>query len=203
MLVSGLAVPLVVLQTLLVPAGLAGWALWRLWDRVGTPRRGALAAMGLIAVHCLYKQVFALQDGPGFIAHGLAERSVWEAAIVALGASLWWRGHTPRAGMVLVLAALAHGLWYSVILHNPMWSHQAVGALPLANLIGAAYGVIFLALALGERMVGTVWPAAKRAGDRLRIVLIPLCAFALLRQCLRAPFPQASRSVRPKASAGP
>lgn len=190
MLVGGLAVPLVVLQTMLIPAVLGGWVLWRLRDRVETMRLAAVLAMvSLVGVHCLYKQVFALVDEDGFLAHGLAERTVWEAALAAVGAGLWWRGRAPRAGVDLVLAGLAHGLWYSVLLHNAIWSRQAVGAWPAVNLITASHGVIFLALALCQRMTGDIWPATKRVCDGLRMAIIPLFAFALLRQLFAGSVP--------------
>lgn len=190
MLVSGLPVPLVVLKLILIPTGLGGWALWRLLDRVGLPRlQAVLPAAGMIGVHCLYKQVFALQSVPDFVTNGLVERTVWEAALVALGAGMCWRGRAPKAGIGLALIGLAHGLWYSVLLHNPLWSHQAVGAWPLINLIGAAYAVMFLAIALNERILGAFWPAAKQAGDGLRMALIPLFVFALLRQLFAGSLP--------------
>ncbi|MDP9422169.1 MAG: DUF2339 domain-containing protein [Pseudomonadota bacterium] len=173
------------LLKLLVPAALLGLSLWLARSRLerrelltGSWIGGVLAA---VALHSLYKQIFAIGSEEAFVAFGLAERTLWEALLLAGAASLWRLGQRPAAA-ILLGAGFAHFILYTLLLHNPLWANQAVGSLPILNLIPLAYAVpvaVLLALdwlpsireQIPERVVTLAW-----------MVLTLLFAASMLRQ---------------------
>jgi uncharacterized membrane protein len=166
---------------LLAPLGL-GWLAILLPQReaFGRWRRPAwaLAVTLLIAVvHITYKQLFAIGDLASFARLGMAERTVWQALLAGTGAVLAWRTTHVDAGRVLGWLALLHFACFTLVLHNPLWSQQAVGSLPLLNLLLPAY-VIAAALVLWLRPGGRhAW--MPEAGAML---LLSVGALSLLRQ---------------------
>jgi uncharacterized membrane protein len=133
-----------VLLKLLVPAALLGIALWLARTRLGGHERavgaGIGAVMAAVTLHSLYKQLFAIGSAEQFVSLGLAERTVWEMLILGAGAALWRFGQQ-RAGAILLGITIAHWTLYTLLLHNPLWAEQAVGSLPVANLIPLAYAL--------------------------------------------------------------
>jgi uncharacterized membrane protein len=174
--------------TLPLAAALGGTVFFRpngstKWQRLGSL---AAASLTLIVLHVAYKQVFGIADMARFAELGLAERTVWQVllAVVALGLiSLPGKPAIPvRAGMTLALVALIHFTVFSLILHNPLWTEQAVGSWPIANLLLPAYGV---AIGLVVRLRDLPAAASHRlrsAFDTAIMVLIPLLALSELRQ---------------------
>lgn len=145
----------------------------------GTRLAGAAALIGL---HILYKQLFRIDTPEAFVQSGLAERTLWEIALIMIG-GLAWRVFGPRDfALAGIGAALAHNLVYSLGLHNPLWSAQAVGPLPLANLLVPAFGVAILAPLALVRIAPDDTRRLLRTFDRLRMLAILLGAYALLRQ---------------------
>ena len=134
--------------------------------------------LALVVAHTLFKQLFALDSLPDFAAQGLAERTVWQAILLAIGWGVWRALHKRLVATAFIAACLAHFLWFSVVLHNPLWAHQAVGQVPVANLALAAYAVGIGAL-LTIRMW---WPEWRRWLDSATMVLATLGAMTLLRQ---------------------
>ncbi|WP_068082433.1 DUF2339 domain-containing protein [Novosphingobium rosa] len=195
-LASTLPTPLEALRQLLLPALLAGFALWRqrgqrLPANLWLPLAGTLGALAVVALHVLFKQIFALKDVQGFIALGMAERTLWQALLIGGGIALWRFVRRPVAALALIGAGLAHALLYTVALHNPLWAEQAVGPLPVANLLLPAYGLIFLALALPGRIMPAWERLTARPVEWARIALIPLLAASLLRQLFAGSMPAA------------
>jgi uncharacterized membrane protein len=137
-------------KQLLVPALLIGVALW-LWraqmDQLAL-RVSAIGAaiMGMIAVHALYRLGFTSVLGTDFTGYGIAQRVAWEALLIGSGWGLS-RGREAlgrrRAAVVLIAAGALHMTWYTLLLHNPLWTAQAVGGLPVINLIAPAFGLLF------------------------------------------------------------
>ena len=124
-------------------------------------RRALPIVAGMFAVTALYlwfKQAFGLADSADFAARGLLERTLFTQALFAAG---WLLGsgrlNLPRidpdgerlAGTLLTALAAARLLWFDIILFNPVWQEQWVGALPVLNLIAAEYllGAVWLYLA--------------------------------------------------------
>ena len=174
-----------VLLKLLVPAGLIGASLWL--ARIRLERRELLTAASIggalatVAVHSLYKQLFSIGSAEAFVAWGLAERTVWEIALLGASALLWRIGQG-RAATIMLGTAAAHWALYTLLFHNPLWAEQAVGPWPLINLIPLAYAVPVAAiLALGRMpSIGELVP--NRALTLTWMMLVLLFAASMLRQ---------------------
>ena len=136
-------------------------------------RRALPILAGAFAVAALYlwfKQAFGLADRADFIARGLLERTIVTQALFALG---WLLGtgklRLPRidpdggrfAGTLLTALAAARLVWFDIILFNPVFTEQWVGALPALNLILADYllGAVWLYLARRRAAASAAtWP---------------------------------------------
>ena len=132
--------PLTALLSFAVPAIAAIVLLkWRA-GVFGTHRpQVALIATGLalIALHILAKQIFAITTPPAFVANGFFERAFITQAL--LGAA-WWLRRTdrqPALAALLTGLALFRILWFDLIVFNPVFVAQSVGALPALNLVVA------------------------------------------------------------------
>jgi uncharacterized membrane protein len=178
-----------VARRLFAPALLLGASLWLLRTRL--PARAALAAgliagiPALVALHGFYRAGFANLFGSDFAATGLAQRLVWDALILAAAAALWKRAGgllASHAAPVLVGIAAFHAAWYSLLLHNPLWTAQAVGPVPAANLLLPLFAVLPLSIWLLGRMVPAIARHADRALQPVAMAMIALLAWASLRQ---------------------
>jgi uncharacterized membrane protein len=173
------------LLQLLVPGILVGTAAWIASPRLRTNERvtatalaGALATVG---AHSLYKQLFAIASTDGFIALGMAERTLWEA-LLASGAAAALSARRRGIALALFGASIGHFALYTLILHNPLWALQSVGSTPLFNLLLAAYALPLALLAISGRMPETEEPRLRHAIAIAEMVLIALFAFSSLRQ---------------------
>ena len=185
MLVSDLPTPSAVLRHIIPLALAAGFASWKLADDPRL-RRGlfiAASLVGAIGVHILFKQAFALSSAEEFARLGMAERTIWQALLVGTGiAVLRFRPEWRVAGASLLSAGLGHFTLFTFTLHNPLWSTQAVGTMPVASWLLPAYGVAG---------VGAYWlfrqgPEALQAkirhlGDAAIMLLISFFALSELR----------------------
>jgi uncharacterized membrane protein len=111
----------------------------------------------------------------------MAERTLWEALLLMTGAASA-RGEHRRAGLVVAGAGLAHFIWYTGLLHNPLWAEQAVGPAVLLNMLLPAYLLPLLSLWIIRALAPD---EAKRVGRGLSVaamLLILLYAFSALRQ---------------------
>ena len=122
-------------------------AMWRLMPaREAQLARSLAAAAGLFALagaYVLYKHGFALRDGADFVARGFAERALLTQTLFAGGAVLLARRGAAwirTAGWALTALAAARFAWFDLGVLNPGWAAQAVGSLPVANLLLPAYG---------------------------------------------------------------
>ena len=175
-----------VVQRLLVPAGLVLAALWQLPAAMPPALRRIVAAgaavLALIGLHVVYKQLFHISDSAAFVHSGLAERTLWEA-LLAGGAILAARlGARRDLALIPLLAALAHNVVYTLLIHNPLWSEQAVGALPIANLLLPSFGLVIAAPLLVAQIMPQLGGRWARAMRLAQIVVIVLLAYASLRQ---------------------
>ena len=172
----------------LVPGALAFLVL--AWRQAGIGSRHVVrgfAALGgagaVIALHSFYKLGFAIEGYTRFMNYGLAERTGWEALLVAAAFALTQvqgRFGAARAAAIAMLgAALAHFGWFTLLWHNPLWNAQAVGPVWLANLALAAYAVAVAALAVLKPLGNAAW---RRAADIAIMALLPVLAITLLRQ---------------------
>lgn len=183
------SVPMLALEPLLlrllIPATLFGGALIAIRSKlpanalfVGLAIAGTI---GGIALHALYRIGFASAFGSDFIATGLGQRLLWEALLIGGGWLALWRGQRSVA-MPLAVAGTLHTLWYGLLLHNPLWSGQAVGPLPVANLLIPLFGMLWIGLTL----IGRLWPDRSPSYDRIvqlvTMLLVAGFAWASLRQ---------------------
>lgn len=140
----------VALRLALPAIALAFAAVRRLAGALKISAAAVVAAIATAALHIGFKHVFAIHDPSSFVRFGLAERTVWEGILAAAALSL--RHHAPRLSLGLLTAAFAHLLWFSLLLHDPLWVEQAVGLWPIANLLLPLYGLAFALLWLARRL---------------------------------------------------
>ena len=170
---------------LLVPAALTGVA-WRL-TRPAVDREHRWLGLGFastsaaVALHVLFKQLWSIDSFPEFVRHGLVERISWEALLLAV-ALFAWRLDRARIALGLTVAALAHFACYTLLVHNPLWWEQAVGALPVVNLLLPAYALPLAGLWLLKRLHLKIQPVLDRILSCVPMLLIFLFAFSELRQ---------------------
>jgi uncharacterized membrane protein len=173
------------LLRLLGPAALIGAARWIGGAQAGVGERRVAslvaASLGAVAGHIVFKQLFGIESQAMFILQGLAERTLWEAVLVTAGVAAWKLG-SRRAALALGLAALAHFGAFSLLLHNPLWAEQAVGTLPVLNLLLPSYGLALALLWSAGRFELELSAPVERPRVLLQMVLIVLLAFSLLRQ---------------------
>lgn len=190
LLVGDVPAPEKALLRLALPALLTAGALWQTRQSIGLRSRRlasvVIAVLGGVALHMLFKQLFAIAAPEAFVARGLAERTAWEFLLL-VGSALAWRVAADRAYLRLAaralwVAAVGHFLWYSLLLHNPLWAAQAVGPLPLLNLLLPAYGVAAAAIWLITRRETAVADRWGRVIGIASMLLILLFAFSELRQ---------------------
>jgi uncharacterized membrane protein len=179
MLVGALPNHLDTLLRLALPAAAATFVAWRLVDlgirRIAMIGGGVLAA---VAVHIGFKQLFAIADAEAFVRLGMAERTLWEMLLAGGAVALWRRA--PVAGRALAAASLAHFGWFTLLLHDPLWTLQAVGEWPVANLLLPAFGTAFALTWLARKL--PLSQLAMRAREWVQMVLILAFAAATLRQ---------------------
>lgn len=168
------------LTRLLVPAFVAGVVALRQHDpllrRVAAVVGAVLAA---VALHTAFKHVLDIRDAATFVRLGLAERTAWELLLAGGAAAAAWR-RMPRAARGLAAASLAHVLAFTGVLHDPLWSRQAVGAWPVFNLLLPAYALAFALTWQARRL--DLPAAAERVRGWVQMALILLFAASELRQ---------------------
>ena len=135
------------------------------------------AVLAAVALHIGFKQIFAVGDAGDFIRLGMAERTLWEMVLAGAAVALWTRVRV--VGWALASASVAHFGWFTLVLHNPLWSLQAVGPWPIANLLLPAFGTAF-ALTWFARGAPLA-PSAVRAREWMQMTLILAFAAATLR----------------------
>ncbi len=173
------------LLRLLLPALLFGVPIWLIRDML--PRWLWIAAITLaaliagIAIHSLYRLGFAATAGTDFAATGILQRLIWEALLIGAGWFAMTRGMI-AAARPLIVAGTAHALFYGLILHNPLWSAQAVGSWPLINLLVPLYLLPWLGLTRLPMLFGKTSAPIERAVQIGSMLLVAGFAWATLRQ---------------------
>ena len=158
--------------------------------RDNVPIAAGAVPLAVVIGHIAFKHLFAISDVARFTEFGLAERTVWEALLLGTA----WIVATgiakipPRRDLAFLLAcaAVGHFALYTGLLHNPLWTLQALGPVPLANLGLAAYGLA-IATVLSLRR----WSPARLAPvwDGAAMVLASLLALTLLRHAFAGSLP--------------
>jgi uncharacterized membrane protein len=118
-------------------------AAWRRpHEAIEGPVVGILyAAAGLMAgivVHVTYRHVVLPFSFPQeMIDRGYAVRTLWE--IVLTGCAWTLASKSRTAALTLASASLAHFVWFSLIVFQPLWTEQALGGIPLFSLLLPAF----------------------------------------------------------------
>jgi uncharacterized membrane protein len=102
-----------------------------------------------VAAHSLYKLVFAIGSTEAFTSLGMGERTICQALLAGAGLALGWRGPIVwkrPAAIALLALSLAHFVWFTLVMHDPLWQAQTVGPWPLINWLLPAYGIAAVAL---------------------------------------------------------
>lgn len=177
--------PLALLRRLAVPALLIAGAWWLLRDKASRAVNITLATTGAvlggIALHSFYRHSFAALVGADFVTTGIAQRIVWVAALLGSAAIAQKRNAT-TAAIALTTAAALHTAWYSLILHNPLWSAQGVGAWPLLNWLAPLFALLPLCILLAERFPGLPTTIAAKLKQPVLMAMGAGFAWASLRQ---------------------
>ncbi|MGZ8353388.1 MAG: DUF2339 domain-containing protein [Allosphingosinicella sp.] len=138
-------------EALLLPALLLA-AVWRFlpsaYPRVRAAPLALAAFFAGAGAYLLFKQAFGLASEADFVARGFAERTIVNQALFVAG-WLVCGGRIPIrgldeptrwiAGTLITALAAARLVWFDMLVHNPLWAAQHVGALPLLNLLAPAY----------------------------------------------------------------
>lgn len=145
-------------------------------------RRAAIGVGGAllgITVHVALQHAVGIDGEASFVARTTMADALWETllALAAVGA---WRSGVRDAAPVLGAAALAHGLWFTGLVLNPLVVLQHAG--PWLALSYAVTGAILWAT---PRIV----PGTGRVRDGALMGVIVVAAFTLLRQASHAPMP--------------
>lgn len=203
---SGLPIDITLLPTaiqsvtyLALPALFGGIALWKIRPFLSTSKfstygvtltSAALIAIFSIAVHILYRHAFAAVAGFDFIATGMAQRALWAVLLLGLGWALTRYGARLLPDKAPLWCAPAVGtiylFYFSYLIHDPLWSEQAVGNIPVVNMLTVTFAVIMGGLWLTEREAAK-WPSAStaivtRIVDGVRALVVILFAYQTLAQ---------------------
>jgi uncharacterized membrane protein len=143
-----------------------------------------VAILALASIHSLYKLAWEISSLLRFEQYGMGERTLWQVFLIASGITalnLWTKPITRTFGMALIALGLAHFVWFTLLLHNPLWSVQHVGPTPVANWLSLAYFTAMAGLVWSTRELSSI----ERFGwvtHTLTMGLIALLSLSLLRQ---------------------
>lgn len=150
--------------------------------RRDTRLRGAAMAIagvsGLILAHVAWRRMIGIGSGDAYVGLGIFDRTGWQL-LLAIAAVSFFRMDR-RIAASLALASIAHFIWFSVLVMNPLWTRQIVGSWPFANMVAASFAVpLGLLWAAGRAGLDGTW---EKVRSIIQMVLIPLLVFSLLRQ---------------------
>jgi uncharacterized membrane protein len=184
------------LNHLLIPGMLMGIGIWLLRDNL--PRRAIqfsaaiVCLLGFIGIHGLYRIGFA-QMVPGDFAHtGVIQRIIWGGLLISAGWAVWKQYAQNVVGKPLALtligAGTLHGLYYGLLLHNPLWHEQAVGGLPVVNLLIPIFGLVPVGIWLLAKIAPDMVTRFVRILQICAMILVTLFSYASLRQIFHGTF---------------
>jgi uncharacterized membrane protein len=109
----------------------------------------------------------------------MMERTLWEMALAA-AVVMAWSLRKSHIALLLGAAALAHFVWFTMLVHNPFWYVQDVGP-----WLAPAYATAFFLVWGAARL----FPPLGRPRDWAMMALIALFAFSELRQVAHGAMP--------------
>lgn len=143
-----------------------------------------VSVMVFIAIHILYRLAFAQFIGSDFTQYGLTQRLIWGALLIGMGWAIWKRygGDNLLYITALVCIGTLHAVYYSLILHNPLWANQAVGELPIINLLIPAFGLPVMGIWLLRQMASDLILKYDRLVQIGLMIIVTVFAYSVLRQ---------------------
>jgi uncharacterized membrane protein len=196
-LTEALPSPAAATTGLLIPAALIV-LLWRALPDIDLGLRRALpmlaGAFAVAASYVLFKQLFGLENRADFAARGFAERTMITQALFAVG---WlvgsvgigrrWLDEAQRrlAAAAFTALATARLFWFDMLMHNPLWVEQYVGALPVLNLLLPAFLLSALWLYAARRRAAR--PGAEGIWLALFLASLGLGVMLMARQIFQGP----------------
>lgn len=145
-----------ILRELTLPAVLIAAALLYRPHRLNRFAWPAIALAAVASAYGLAKAPLAIATPAAFVAWGFTERAVITQLFFLAAWSL--RDRMPVVARALFWTALARFVWFDLLLLDPLWVRQSVGAVPLLNAATLATG--FTAFWLWQRRAD---PMAYRA----------------------------------------
>jgi uncharacterized membrane protein len=169
-------------RTTLVPALLIGAIAWTPAFASGRRTR-ALALFaggsGIAAfIWLIAKQPAQIVSPSDFIRIGFAERAVFTQLLFLAGWLALQRGGSTLRTVGLALSAVAffRTVWFDLLVHNPVLDPQAVGPVPVANLLTGHLALVALWLWLFAAHVPTRFRGTTRGASLAFMVLTVLAA---------------------------
>jgi uncharacterized membrane protein len=149
-------------RTTLVPALLIGAIAWVPLFATGRRTRALALIVGgagvTVFVWLLAKQVANIVSPSDFIRMGFAERAAFTQLLFVLGWFALMQAKTRpdwrplrMAGWIMSVLALCRVAWFDLLVHNPVMDPQAVGPVPIANLLTGHLALVALWLWLLAR----------------------------------------------------
>ena len=121
---------------------------------VYTLEAAAIGLLGLMGYY-LTRHVFHMNENVLFVRPGFVERGIITNVFFLYGLACLWAGNRFKrrsfvlGGLVLSGIAIFRIVYFDLILHNPLWSAQNVGALPVLNGLLLPYGFPILWVWIG------------------------------------------------------
>lgn len=108
-----------------------------------------IASITLIGImgYYLTRHAFHVDENVLFVKAGFVERGVITNIIFMFGLACLWIGRSfirqaiSLSGLVLSIIAVIRISYFDLIMYNPLWSSQTVGAFPILNALLLTYGL--------------------------------------------------------------
>ncbi len=155
------------------------------------------AAVGLIGLmgYYLTRHIFHIGQDVLFVKAGFIERGVVTNIFFVYGLCCLWSGRkwdraaVSLGGMIVTGVALFRIVYFDLFIHNPLWSAQNVGSIPILNGLLVTYGLpllwIWLTMKERPRLGAVEW---SRYGYGFMLLLAFVCITLNVRQLFQGPF---------------
>jgi len=143
----------------------------------------AAIGMASAAAYFLLRRFFHPYDNAMMTQAGFTERSIITNFFFLLGLGCFWIGGYAKRPAVSLSALLLSGIalarivYFDFLIHNPLWSHQSVGSMPIFNALLLPYGLPIIWLIIGNTKLPSL---GKERYLRYTNSFLLLLAFALV-----------------------
>ncbi len=170
-----------------VPACLivaAGYFLRKQYDGllVKLLEAGAVALLAIMGYYLL-RHAFHLNENVLFVKAGFLERGIITNVLYAYALACFWVGRSYSRRAVIISAMVVAGVaafrtvYFDILIANPLFNRQEVGAMPVINALIINYG---LPIFMIHRLKGEFVQAGKPAWAKYSGALLLVLAFAFI-----------------------